>query len=372
MGALQAALPRAHYVDPDAFARERSAVLQRSWWCAGRVDSFELSGPGRAVVLDVLGESVIVTVAKDGDLHAFYNVCRHRGSQVIPVGADVQTPLPCKKWALRCAYHAWTYDLDGSLKYAPYTEDVDDFDRSQFGLHPVGVESWAGFLWLNLTPADAVPLAAELGAVPARISRYPLDELVVGAELVYDVAANWKLVAENYNECYHCGTVHPELVELVPAFGQGGGSNLAWEDGIAHREGAWTFTFSGTTNREPFPALDQHERERHKGELVYPNLMLSLAADHAAAFRLEPLAADRTRVVCQILVAPHETSKPDYDISDAAGFWDVVNRQDWAICESVQRGMTSRAYDQGWYAPMEDASLDIRRWLLPRLEGKNT
>jgi Rieske 2Fe-2S family protein len=184
--------------------------------------------------------------------------------------------------------------------------------------------------------------------------------------MVYDVSANWKLVAENYNECYHCGPVHPELVQLVPAFGRGG-ADLDWDGGVPHRDGAWTFSFSGTSQRACFPELDAAERVRHKGELVYPNLLLSLSAEHVAAFRLQPLAVDRTRIVCDVLFAPDAVADAGFDPSDAADFWDLVNGQDWAICESVQRGMSSRAYGQGWYAPMEDLSLDMRRWLLPRL-----
>ncbi len=106
---------------------------------------------------------------------------------------------------------------------------------------------------------------------------------------------------------------------------------------------------------------------RHKGELVYPNLLLSLSAEHVAAFTLRAVAVDRTEVVCDLLFAADEVTQPGFDPSDAEELWDLTNRQDWAICESVQRGMSSRAYQGGWYAPMEDASLDIRRWLLPRL-----
>ena len=125
---------------------------------------------------------------------------------------------------------------------------------------------------------------------------------------------------------------------------------------------------TGTTTRAPLPGLDEHERTRHKGDLVYPNLMLSASADHVAAFVLHPLAADRTEVVCALLFARDAVADPGFDPSDAGELWDLVNKQDWAICESVQRGMSSRAYTHGWFAPMEDDSLDIRRWLLPLLE----
>ena len=135
---------------------------------------------------------------------------------------------------------------------------------------------------------------------PGRRARSPTTtspSLVTGLTLTYDVAANWKVIAENYNECYHCGPVHPELSRLVPSFA-GGGRGLDWDAGIPHREGAWTFTMTGTTDRAPLPGLDEDERTRHKGELVYPNLMLSCSADHVAAFALRTAGGgpDRDRL----------------------------------------------------------------------------
>ncbi|HET9945119.1 MAG TPA: aromatic ring-hydroxylating dioxygenase subunit alpha [Actinomycetes bacterium] len=363
MTSLQAALPGPYYVDQEHWLREREQVLHREWFCAGRLPDL---APGWVAPVDVAGESVLVTCDAAGSLRAFYNVCRHRGSQVVPVDPDGATPEACAAGALRCPYHSWTYDLSGRLLRAPHTEDVDDFDPAAFGLHPVAADTWGGFLFLHLTPEAAPPLRSALGPAVDRVTRYPLESLVVGDSRTYDVRANYKVLLENYNECYHCAGVHPELVRLVPAFGRGG-ADLDWEDGIPHREGAWTFTASGTTTRAPFAGLDEQERVRHKGELLYPNLMLSLSADHVATFTLWPTAPDRTRIVFDVLVAADERAKSTFDVSDAMDFWDTVNRQDWAVCESVQRGMTSRAYTQGWFAPMEDASLDIRRWLLPRL-----
>ena len=373
MAGLQAALPREHYVDGATHVAERERVLLREWTCIGRLADLGFSEwgsasllPERLAVVDLHGESVLVTTDKESVLHAHYNVCRHRGSQVVPVDPSSEAPPPCGIRSLRCPYHSWTYSLDGSLLHAPHTDDVD-LDRTQFSLHRVAVDVWGGWLWLHATPSTALPLLQALAPVPEKVVRYPLDTLVVGRRLVYDVAANWKVVAENYNECYHCGPVHPELSRLVPAFA-GGGTDLTWDDGVPHREGAWTFTMSGTSDRAPFPDLDEHERVKHKGELVYPNLLLSLSAEHAAAFVLRPLAVDRTEVTCDLLFAPDEVAKPTFDPSDAEELWHLTNEQDWRICESVQRGMSSRAYSEGWYAPMEDASLDIRRWLLPRFD----
>ena len=365
---LQPALDRHHYIDAASFGREAD-MLRREWTCIGRLDDLGLAAsghtiPDRRAVVSYLGESVIVTADGAGLLHALANVCRHRGSQVVPVepGVPVQ---PCAAKSLRCPYHSWTYGLDGRLLHAPHTDNVD-LDTPAFGLKPLRAAGWGGFLWLT-EDLEAPAVVDTLGPVPDRVRRYPLDTLVVGARLTYSVAANWKVIAENYNECYHCGPVHPELSRLVPAFG-GGGADLEWEDGIPHREGAWTFTLSGTSDRAPFPDLDDAEQVRHKGELIYPNLLLSLSAEHVAAFVLRPNAVDRTDITCDLLFAADEAEKPSFDPSDAGDLWDLVNRQDWAICESVQRGMTSRYYTQGWFAPMEDASLDIRRWLLPRLD----
>lgn len=361
MTRLQAALPKAYYTDAGHWAVERDRVLAGEWFCVGRLAELGLTGPGRVAVVEVLGESLLLSRDPAGALRGHYNVCRHRGAQLVAALPGAR-PATLGARALRCPYHSWTYGLDGALLRAPHADGLEGFEPTRFGLHPVGAAEWAGFGFVRLTPDPAPPLAEALGGVPGRVRRYPLDALVVGRRLDYDVAANWKVLCENYNECYHCAGVHPELCRLVPAFGRGG-AELDWNAGIPHREGAWTFTASGTTSRARFPELNETERVRHKGELVYPNLWLSLAADHVAAFVLHPLAADRTRMECVILVQPGE-APPD----DAAAFWDLVNQQDWAVCESVQRGMSSRAYQQGWFAPMEDASLDIRRWLLPRLE----
>ena len=363
--ALQAALPREMYVEESAWRLERDTVLFAEWFCVGRLEDLGLLGPDRLAVVDVAGESVLLTSDRDRVLHAAYNVCRHRGSQLVPVEPDSPAPAPCSASAIRCPYHSWTYRLDGALMRAPHA-DLDD--PAQFRLHQVAVEAWGGFAFVHLTPPAPAPLA-ETVAGPARsLARYRLDELVTGAVLRYDVAANYKVLLENYNECYHCGPVHPELCRLVPSFA-GGGRDLDWDAGIAHRDGAWTFTTTGTSTRRPLPGLDAAERERHKGDLAYPNLMISASADHVAAFVLLPRAVDRTTVECTLLFDREEAASPSFDPADARDLWDLVNRQDWAICESVQRGMSSRAYRQGWFAPMESESLDIRRWLLPRLEA---
>jgi Rieske 2Fe-2S family protein len=371
---LEKSLPSHYYTSPEIFQHEKNLIFAQEWFCAGR--EAELPEPGNHNVLEVAGESILAVRTAKGELKAHYNVCRHRGAQLCATPQDSEWNVDLvggvtPSGSIRCPYHQWTYNLEGQLIGAPYLKDAEGFRKEDFSLYPVGVDTWGGFLFLNLNPKDASAerwdVRSQLGRAVQRIARYPLTELRTGHSITYDVAANWKILMENYNECYHCGGIHPELCEIVPDFKQAGGSNLRWDDGIPHREGAFTFTKTGTTNRAPFPGLSEEEKVRHKGELCFPNLMISLAADHVAAFLLWPLAPDRTRVVCSFLFHPDEISKSAFNPMDAAEFWDLVNRQDWAICERVQKGVSSRVHKFGYYAPMEDPSLDIRDYLIKRL-----
>ncbi len=436
---MERTLERGHYLSPEMFSREKERIFCREWVCVGRME--EVPTPGDYLLLDVLGESIILVHTREGNLAAHYNVCRHRGSQLV-LGVE---PKPFREGppgfgpsgnfsaGIKCPYHAWTYNLDGGLRTAPFLEETDGFRKEELSLHPVAVDTWGGFVFLNLDgsvarrlggsagrgdsaarrlgdlagsggsdgsgglaegggsagggvsaegggsaggggaeppsrrAAEPPSLATQLGGIPERLTRYPLAELRIARRITYRVAANWKVILENYNECYHCGPVHPELCRVVPAFRQKGGQNLDWERGVPHREGAWTFTMSGTTNRQPFAGLNEDERVRHKGELVYPNFMCSLSAEHAAVFTLWPHGPDRTTVICDFLFHSDEMAKPGFDPMDAVEFWDITNRQDWVICESVQRGMSSRVFTRGFYAPMENLSLDIRRYIADRL-----
>lgn len=369
---LEQSLPSRFYTDAAMLERERRELFARNWVCAGREE--EVEAPGSTKIIELFGESIIVARLKDGSLRAHYNVCRHRGARIC--AEDSKWGLSLRGGAMgefiRCPYHQWTYGLDGRLVNAPHLSGSDGFDPEKFSLHPVGIGVWGGFIFLKLEPEageiESRTLGEEIGPAPRRLGNYPLSELKTARAISYDVAANWKVIAENYNECYHCGGVHPELCAVVPVFRSGAGLNLDWEEGVPHRDGAWTYTFTGTTNRKSFEGLSETEKVRHKGELVYPNLLLSVSADHGAAFILWPLAPDRTRVDVRFLFAPDEMARDDFDPSDAVDFWDITNRQDWAVCERVQKGMSSHVHTHGYYAPMEDESLDIRRYIAAHIK----
>jgi Rieske 2Fe-2S family protein len=369
---MEPSLPTAWYRSADIFKIEMERIFCREWLAVCRAE--ELPQPGDHRVLDVLGESVLLVRNRDGELRAFYNVCRHRGARLCrPAGERPGAGRVALAGGITggrlivCPYHHWSYDFNGALVAAPHLGTGTGFDRQPFHLYPVGVEQWGGFVFLNLTPANAANLESQLGGIPGRLQRYPLADLRVGATIRYEVAANWKIICENYNECYHCGGVHPELCAVVPSFRDAGGADLDWNRGVPHREGAYTFTASGTTTRRHFRGLNEDEQRRHKGELVYPNLFLSLACDHVAAFILEPRGAGKTAITCHFLFEVHAMAQPEFDPSDAVDFWDLVNRQDWTVCEAVQEGIRARVHAYGYYAPMEDWNLDIRRYVTERI-----
>ena len=367
---LEKALPARWYRDPEIFRTERERIFCREWIAVCREE--EIPHAGDYLVLEVLGESILLVRNREGQLHAFYNVCRHRGSRLCRTPAEtaqmkVSLPGGIAAGRIVCPYHQWSYDFNGALVAAPHLSAAAGFRKQDFHLYPVGIDTWGGFVFVNLTPDAVKPLMTQLEGVPGRLRRYPLADLRIGATIHYEVAANWKIICENYNECYHCGGVHPELCALVPSFREAGGADLDWSRGIPHREGAYTFTHSGTTSRRPFPGLDADEQVRHKGELVYPNLFLSIACDHVAAFILRPKGAERTDITCHFLFESHELTKAGFDPSDAVDFWDLVNRQDWAVCAGVQDGIRSRVHYQGYFAPMEDWNLDIRRYVTDRI-----
>jgi Rieske 2Fe-2S family protein len=372
---LERTLHRDAYFSDQVWRREQECIFAAEWVCVGREE--DVPAPGDYLLLDVVGENLLLVRARDGGLHGFYNVCRHRGCRLVldgptrPAAPTRAEPSGHFASAIRCPYHAWTYTLDGELRTAPFLDEDAEFLRADFPLHALGVDTWGGFVFVHLQPAraraESLTLRGQLGAVPERLGRYPLADLRTARRIVYEVQANWKVMLENYNECYHCAGVHPELCRVVPAFRERGGASLDWDRGVPHRDGAWTFTRSGTSARAPFPGLSADERTRHKGELIYPNFLVSLSADHVAAFTLWPHGPERTTIVCDFLFHPDEMARPGFDPSDAVDFWDLVNRQDWAICEGVQRGMRSRVFEHGYYAPMESWSLDIRRYIRERL-----
>ena len=357
---MEKSLEREFYFSDEIFHQELESIFYSDWICCGREE--DLDSTGSYKIFSIGNENLFAIKDKNNDIKIFHNFCKHRGCQIFE--DEESSPL---KRNIRCPYHSWVYNFDGSLYKAPHL-DLDTKDK-KFHLNQVSSETWGGFIFINLSKNPS-SFKKYIKNISDQFIRYPLSELVSSRSFRYEVAANWKVIVENYNECYHCAGVHPELVGIVPAFKDNGANGLDWDKGIPHRTGANTFTFSGTTNRDPMPGLNQSEKENHFGQALYPNLMMSLSMDHVAAFILKPLSPTETIIDCRILFHPEESDKSDFNPDDAAEFWNLVNNQDWNICERVQKGMQSRSFQYGYYAPMEDESLDIRKYIQGKLNIK--
>ena len=338
------------YTDPDVFELEREHVFDRQWFCVGR--SEELPEPGCFVHRDVPGDSLLLTRDLDGVVHAFYNVCRHRGSVLVEEAAGRV------RKALTCPYHSWVYGLDGRLLGTPNVGADDGLDREAYGLRAIGVEEWEGYLFVSHAPTDARPdLLGNLGREPDEplsYGRFRIGELRLGHRITYEVEANWKIVWENYNECLHCPGVHPELVQMVPLFRRG----LVADDDDATvlatlADGYDAFTLSGTTTLPHLPGLDPIDGRTYYGAGIFPNLMINMRATGVTSFTLYPRAVDHTTVVSDYLYRPETIASADFDPSEMIGFLDLVARQDWEICARAQRGAGSKGFDRSVYPPQE-------------------
>ena len=341
-------LPRDAYTSPRVFAFEQERFFAGSWTCVGREGDLEGTGAQRAV--RVGGAGVLLVRATDGRVRAFANTCRHRGHELLGVGEQTT------RRTVLCPYHAWTYELDGALRVAPGFRDHGDFRPADHGLVELPLESWHGFLFVNGS-GDAPPFAEHVGALDDLVAPYRLERLVPLATHEYDLACNWKVVLENYHECYHCPLIHPELCQVSPpASGDNFELDGAWVGGTMDlKDHAVTMSLDGHSDGVPIPGLDTGRLRTVAYLGLFPNLLLSLHPDYVMTHLVEPLGPALSHVVCSWYFPPEATERPGFDPSYAVEFWDRTNRQDWAACESVQRGMASPHFQPGPLAPAEDA-----------------
>jgi Rieske 2Fe-2S family protein len=350
-------LPAKAYADPAVLAWENERVFAAGWICIGRASGFERTGDRRA--FQVGGEGIVVVLGGDGVLRAFYNSCRHRGHELLPPDGEGSGTL------IRCPYHAWVFTAEGQLRGVPPTHQDDITDLSEHALVPVRLEVWHGLLMVNMS-GDAPPLQEYFDGLDELLAGYALDDLVLAETHRYTLDANWKLIVENYHECFHCPTIHPELSLVsdteagVTVFGAGlyfGGTNDL-------RAGVETMSLDGSSEGTAIPGVPEKYRHAVLYLQVGANLLVSCHPDYVMIHRLIPLAADRTFVECYWLFPAEAMARPGFDPAYAVDFWDITNRQDWTACESVQRGVSSRGYRPGPLSSYHEVGVRLfTQWL---------
>ncbi|MES1239361.1 MAG: SRPBCC family protein, partial [Chloroflexota bacterium] len=275
-------LPAMAYHDEAVYAWEREEIFFRDWIAVGRAE--EIPEAGSFMLRDLFGENVILVRGRDDVIRAFYNVCRHRGTAV--------EERECGKAVrFQCPYHAWIYDLDGRLVRAKHTEDLEDFSFETFGLRPVHAATWQGFVFLNLSDGEVAPLEAQLGDLVDHLARFDFSTLRSAKRIDYDVAANWKFIAENYSECYHCPGVHPQLNKLTPYdlggdFDPDGAWQGGWMELVEHADtmslgddGIGGGGHGSTNGRPPMRGITPLDERRIFYYVLWPMAFLSIHPD---------------------------------------------------------------------------------------------
>jgi Rieske 2Fe-2S family protein len=338
-------LPQRYFISDEIFARERQRIFSAQWICVGHQSQLEKTG--EYLLAAVSGESLIIVRDQSGQLHGFFNVCRHRGTRLC------EEQKGQFSHAIQCPYHAWTYRLDGRLLGAPHMEDVDGFDKAEHSLHAVSLGLWEGFIFVNLSP-DAMPLAKWFEPLEGKFTHWNLPKLRSAKTIEYDVVANWKLTFENYSECYHCPLVHPELSKLTP---YDSAENDLCEGpflgGFMPITRGNSLTKSGNACALPVGDIKAEGHHRVFYYSIFPNMLLSMHPDYVMVHQIWPRSPERTLIVCDWFFHPAAFAHADFNPSDAIEFWDMTNRQDWHVCELSQRGISSRAYKPGFYSPRE-------------------
>jgi Rieske 2Fe-2S family protein len=358
-------LPKRTYHDAGIFDWERREILRRDWVLVAREE--DAPDPGTYLLVQVDGENLVIVRNRDGQLHAFHNVCRHRGTAVVEDACG-------KAVRFQCPYHAWIYDLDGSLIRAKHTEDLDGFDFETFSLVSVRLDTWQGFVFVNLD-AEGPTLREQLGDFVEHMDRFDFASLRSAKQIEYTVNANWKFIAENYSECYHCPGVHPQLNKLTP-YDLGGDfePHGAWQGGWMELVGeAETMALDGghgsRDGRPPMRGITAEDERRIFYYVLWPMSFISIHPDYLLLHRLVPEGPDRTRVICDWLFEAETIAMPGFDPSDAVAFWDLTNQQDWHVCELQQRGTASSSWVAGRYSNQEASVHAFDRMVADRYAG---
>jgi len=274
---------------------------------------------------------------------------------------------------IQCMYHAWTYDLDGRLVAAPNLTKMPDVGREEYGLKTVHVREWLGYVWVCLAEEPPSFEADVEGAVVERLGdlslldAYGVESLGVGRRITYDVKANWKLIIENFMECYHCATIHPELTEVLPEFADGYAAQYFVGHGAEFGADVQGFTVDGSEGFERIATISEEQDRRYYAITLKPTVFVNLVPDHVIVHRMFPTAHDRTTVVCDWLYT-RDVVDSGRDVERSVELFHRVNEQDFDACERCQPGMSSRVYrDGGVLVPSEHHIGAFHAWVEQRL-----
>ena len=354
-------LPACCYTSPEWYQREIETMFKKEWLMVGRAD--RIPNAGDYFCVDIAGEPVIVVRDHAGQVRAHSASCRHRGTPVASGEGN------CK--AFQCPYHRWVYSLEGDLLGAPEMQRTKNFDRADYGLVPVRLESWEGFLFINFDPG-APRLAEFLGDLTEKMAQYRLSELVWTRRKVYTLECNWKVYVDNSIECYHLPTVHEKTIEeyapmdaWVPEEAQGSYMMLygLFPDTLALLKGQQGF--------DPIEGLGGPGVKRHDIPWIYPNTHILATTDTVWWLTMFPEGPERMRVEVNSCFPKKTTERQDF--AEIAAIYykrlDTTNPEDNRISELQQKGLRARLNRPGRYSFHEELVHTFANYILDRVVG---
>ena len=353
-------LERKYYTCQNILHKEYENLFLNNWICAGR--SLDLAENGQYKVINIGKESIIILRDENGELRAHFNVCRHRGTRICKNESGQFSK------SIQCGYHGWTYNLKGKLIGAPHMDSVDGFDKKDYPLHSVPLAEWEGFIFINLSdePEDFDSVFAPL---KDRFSPRNISNLVIQKTIKYNVKGNWKLVVQNYCECYHCPILHPELAAIHNYMG---GRNDLHEGPFLggymdFNDDKDSITASGELCCPPLSGITDKNLNRVYYYAIFPNMLLSLHPEYVMYHTVWPDGVDKCKVTCFWLFSKDVVESGKYKPQDAIDFWDMTNKQDWYISELSQLGIQSKKYSPAPYSGQESLLAAFDKYYLSEL-----
>lgn len=355
-------LPAWCYTSPAFYRREVERIFMKVWNFVGSAD--QIPNAGDYFTLNFVGVPIIILRDRAGELRAFANTCRHRGSELLSGTGNCKTIV--------CPYHSWTYELDGKLRGAPEMDQTHGFNKKDYGLHPIKLDTWGGFLFINFD-ARAEPLKTYLGELPEKIAPYNLDDMVCTRRRVFDMGCNWKLFVENAKESYHIGTVHRATINKYASAKAAG----YW---VEEATGEYVITFAQhegsmalLKDAKGFPTIESLKGRREASgtyaPLVYPSTYLGCTIDCIWYLELHPLGPDRTRLVHGALFPKSRLKQPDFEdiAKNYYHRWDLTLEEDIVASERQQRGIDTPYSPSGRFSYREPLVHQIDNWILDRV-----
>lgn len=344
---LRTSFTRDEYNSPEIFNIEMRKIYEHSWCYVGRAD--QVDHIGDRLVTNIGNESILIVRNRDNQFRAYFNVCQHRGSQLCDSSGSGYGA------AITCPYHAWSYSLDGKLVSTIHHEK-ESFDRECISLTPVKIDVWQGLLFVNLDSA-AEPLLSwleKLYSKPRDLEKFEFGSLKSVHTSVDEVQANWKVLVENYSECLHCSVVHPELCETVPVYKTGRTTQDERSDwGASLAEGKTALSFAQNEQLPLIASMDDLDDYSVFGAYIYPNMLIDVMPTCVAVSIYIPRSPTQTTVITDYLFPAEVANNSTVDLTPTLDFNDLVNKQDFAVSERVQRGVASQSFVQAFHTDME-------------------